>query len=1290
MIFSTKLLQTVEFACLLSVVIHGPLLAQATATSEVQEFSNVQQVIENWQPNRHLFVKGRLGVGASQLEDLHTWLTANASHWVIVLMDTANGEHFSAPDGRSYSGMDAVEYALGYGLSNLTDFGRLTNPVTAEADGAVFVLFLKERKFSYFASEAQDRRNLGEAQWVGKLDQPAFRAMRSGGRIIDAVKDTVRNVNDRLAAAIKAEVNAAQRAAQEKERALAALRQDIEHAVALQEDVKLAAAEFRRIQQTESGELAVPPIDVWRDELNIIRANLDSLQLVQSRQRLAKLENEMASYLNAYAAVQGMDERIEELQHSIANLERSPARVAAVEIKSIRDAIEQAQRDARSGTRNVGQILAAADSTVIAGRRKLEREQVELEQAALIRSWIRWTMMLVLFGLLSLLALVLLILNLRRRRIMLSAIEQLRSREAQARTETDGIDKLLTRSEELLGNKEMLAARGYTGKTREVSSNALEFVDDLFIMSRQINQVLKDAQRLVEPNHLAGRFWNLFSGGNYHDAIELTSVKPLRFSYETGLPIVLKQIQGTTPEITATSGSDGEIYASFEEVFAAFKRRGSEATAALDLFEQSLTTIHDQISELQSGIKTCLDLDQQLNDAAVADKLFDMTALLEQLLPSAEQDLVRADELSTFDAVSAVQEVLPNTRRKLSEARQLAQLILSQRKTTIQSLQSLSSELDKLEMPTAWILSELNLISNACDRAFESCVSESIQTETAQLDSTFNELESRGRTTLELVRRSKGDLTLALTTWIERVQEARAALSKQFNLAPAAVLAEFDQSPDTYLAAATKSLDAANLALARGLTADAQNAIDSFADSIVLVERLTNTSLEVAKTFLVKLPEVRGALQKLEARTPAVHAEIQAVADNYAASALLLRSESPPPMGEAASGIGEMCIEASKPMAAIGNWLDGALIHYQAGKLLQAAEGLQQCNDTIESSNQILTRVESHLHLLEQAVLENERQIQSLLSATKRAVEGSQHKLVTRRTMRVADTVADEVGQLASDIQHSRQHGLDPFGLSAAMLKLQNKILQLESQCQVDKQAHAEASRAVHGARRQHDLADQLVRQSQTDGIPDSRKTGQVNSIIQRLTGVVQEVETRIREEHGDWESVDADASQVQSELAKAAEELRGELQTASQALTSFQQASQSVFSAENWSGSFGIRISGSPGVHELQRARASLQNGDYQSVLQMCNYAMSVAQAAIQQAEREVARRQLAARMEAERARRQAEAARQRNASSPFGGSTFGRGSSFGSGRSIGGGSSFGGHRSSGGGGSGFSRSGW
>jgi hypothetical protein len=153
-------------------------------------------------------------------------------------------------------------------------------------------------------------------------------------------------------------------------------------------------------------------------------------------------------------------------------------------------------------------------------------------------------------------------------------------------------------------------------------------------------------------------------------------------------------------------------------------------------------------------------------------------------------------------------------------------------------------------------------------------------------------------------------------------------------------------------------------------------------------------------------------------------------------------------------------------------------------------------------------------------------------------------------------------------------------------------------------------------------------------------------------------------------------------------------------ALQEFQMASESVYNAEHWTGPWGMRIDGSPGVRLLESARTQLQAGNYAAVLELSSQANQAAQIAIQRVEREVQKRRIAEQQRTERLRRErmaAEAARTGTiilgggGSSSRGGSIFGSGGTFGGGGGPfgGGGGSFGG---GGGGGnnSGFGRSGW
>jgi hypothetical protein len=145
-------------------------------------FSDIAKVIQKWSPSQHLYVQGNLGLSQSQLMGLETWIHQKGPHWTVILMEDASLQRYTNREGRIETGMDAVELSVS-DLMEVGSFRSQVHPVTGEQDATVFLLFLKQRKFSYRASEAQNRRGLGQNRWIGKLDRPAFRAMRGGGRI---------------------------------------------------------------------------------------------------------------------------------------------------------------------------------------------------------------------------------------------------------------------------------------------------------------------------------------------------------------------------------------------------------------------------------------------------------------------------------------------------------------------------------------------------------------------------------------------------------------------------------------------------------------------------------------------------------------------------------------------------------------------------------------------------------------------------------------------------------------------------------------------------------------------------------------------------------------------------------------------------------------------------------------------------------------------------------------------------------------------------------------------------
>ena len=102
-------------------------------------------VVENWEPSQHLYVRGDLGIPAETLDRLEQWLDTNGQYWTIVLTQDSSDETYSDASGINYRRVDAVEHALVKGLQARTKFGELRNSETEQLNGALFIIYLKER-----------------------------------------------------------------------------------------------------------------------------------------------------------------------------------------------------------------------------------------------------------------------------------------------------------------------------------------------------------------------------------------------------------------------------------------------------------------------------------------------------------------------------------------------------------------------------------------------------------------------------------------------------------------------------------------------------------------------------------------------------------------------------------------------------------------------------------------------------------------------------------------------------------------------------------------------------------------------------------------------------------------------------------------------------------------------------------------------------------------------------------------------------------------------------------------
>ena len=357
---------------------------------------------------------------------------------------------------------------------------------------------------------------------------------------------------------------------------------------------------------------------------------------------------------------------------------------------------------------------------------------------------------------------------------------------------------------------------------------------------------------------------------------------------------------------------------------------------------------------------------------------------------------------------------------------------------------------------------------------------------------------------------------------------------------------------------------------------------------------------------------------------------------------------------------------------------------------MQAANQLQLVDGDLTLAKSMLEKINEHCNWLDNQTLENQTEWPRRVEALK-AVRLQVNEFRSQQaTLHMLEEFENESQQFQLGFENPKQSP-DPFQDKNQLAILALQVEKLSAMVAADRSTYEVTTRSVDGAMAELAAAKKSVQHSLNDQIPDSAAIKQCQQKVAQLESQLKELSKRLKTAHENWDNVRQQADRITSELGVIDGQLRQELQLAQNALQEMEVASNKVFAAANWRGSYGIRMIANPGSEELYHSRKFLAEGEYQSSIEYSRSACFNAQRALEVAERQVsdARRAIARAAAAER--------RQRESSFSFGSSSsgisFGGGSSSSS-WSSGSSSSFGGtsssSSSSSGSGSGFSRSGW
>ncbi|MCP3061408.1 hypothetical protein LXT21_21735 [Myxococcus sp. K38C18041901] len=1226
------------------------------AAREPRRVASVTSIIGVWKESQHLYVKGDVGATDAQLEWLEAWLTQQAPRWTVVLMTDANGERYVDAEGTAFRDIDAALHALGKGLSNRTNFGALKNPRTGESDGTVLLISLAERRLSYFAADAKDRRGLGEDRWAGSLDVRAVDAMRNGGRLVDAVTNTVDFIETQLRAALDKEEF-------EQARRIEALRSGL---LALQKE--LPGLEERRLSVFGSAipprlpeasldlevagltlrqalALLAPPqkadfpkakalYDGLRADLDGLRAAMESRRLASDRLKVleAALESLPGHRFAGFAKPQleALDIAVENANAAVRDMSPShrdaliAAESARVRLGEVLSSAEKDERrlkamdeglkvlEAMPTAESVQGELAAARAAQQTAREAFDtrsprrrfavddgEEALRRVTAAMQRAEEHRRMRdtgATAGGAGLLLAGVLA--RRRRNASRRKASEEHERFRTVVDEKTQALFDLLERTHLVAGKSRDDIARRFEGLTRERGQQLASDVDELFLLVTAAARVLHRAEELLAGTGPLNALGAHLGTSRYEKVTELLRDAPIVFHPDEGVEGVLRGPRSHAQRLIGDVKSYQPFSLSFLDLLEAFNVRAQRALLLVEALERVAQVALDGVAGLEAF---CARL-RSLTPGAEVLRVKRVVALV---VPSLESLVAAARPLLAKDPMAAVEGPLTEGGRRLEDAGALVVVMTSAVGQVAPSVERAGAALMKAGLSRRWLEDALAARGEATEKVAKALLEAPVGDAVSSLEQSCSALATQAAETADLVAlaaRAQDALGRARS----ETTSAREALGRELDMPASALLNEQESNPTDRHSVGTQMLATAREALAEGRLETAREALEAVLARVEEVRGIIERSREAQKTFASRRDACREVARRLESRVADGTVLLESLRKRYRPSALLLRPEDPV-HPEANGTVQDNLTEVGRHRLDAANKLKAAELAFTEARLLASADLLGQVERLHALIEARLLEVEEKSRRLQVAEEHNTGVLQAARGLLAACTADVSDVRVMRPTVKARDAAQ---GLLQAAAQLTEARPADPFAagekLTAACLALE----QVRQSVARDRAQHAQAQDSVASAQRAVSSADVWIRQAANDGIADSRATVVAVNALLALGSDLSKAQEELGRPHGDWVTLDSLAGRIASDAARRTADLRGELRSAEQAANAIDAAARLVREAGSWHGR--------PGGSSLEEARRSLDRGQYLEAERAAGMASRAASDAIEEAEAE------------------------------------------------------------------------
>lgn len=1020
-----------------------------------------------------------------------------------------------------------------------------------------------------------------------------------------------------------------------------------------------AAAAYRSSKPNASGELARPGITAWRETL----AAAEKLKGSDPRRAAAAAETvlsevrQVASALAAHPAGAAQIAEAQKLHGQLASRLRSD--YGQADLTAAQQALRQARQAHDDGSAAWTRSLQTAKSALASAEQAIDAA----DAAAKTKLMMFWLAMLI-GSLLTLGAAIFF----NRRAARASAKAELALQKWDKILDTkieaifgkpdDAVNNLEAKIKAYVGPETGPDARGWTGDTLALAAQIRSSAGYSKILLNKARMVHDEATALVRPKMGPRWVFNLFATGNFTAAEAKLSTAKIEFKPGDPVALVAGKTQSWQTELYGDVKSYEAFSLSFDELIAMFNARAQEAATSIEKLEKAVDESGKDFTALDEKIAAAAKAQDSL---AAADGLFAVPAVFTEALPAATKLVADARVTSQTDPIKAVDGGGAEAARIVAESTALVAALVKARAETLASADASAKSLVADEVDADWIAQDKKKLSTRAAKIADDIAEKSVAERVENLVADIAAMAAKAE---DLARGAKALAALRATmTGAEAaVAAARAKIGAALGLAADQMLTEKGSDPTDFIAKGRELAEKTDQLLGQGDLAKAKEVFAKAETASRGAAEIVAAGLKSLETHAAVEQQRRAETERLEALMPGAKKTLASIEKDFAASTLALNA------GDAshpnANGtVKDNVDEAEAAIEAAATKREKALRAFTEGKVLLAADLLSQVAAHQSVAQHRVSEIDEKRARLDAAVAANktarDAQQKRVREFTK-TVEGD------RRTMKATLTALTKAkAELDAAVEQIEAAKGDPFKAAAALAAATALLDQVWVSARNDFDAYAEVERSLQAAYKQLGTAGNLSQQTANDGIADSDAIDRAKRDLKKLEGAYSTAVDAAKAAHGDWNALDREADRITSAASAVAADLKGELSAAASASSAISSAASKVREATNWSGSYGVYISGSPGSSQLDGARSALSRGDYAAASRGAESAARAAANAIANAEAEVERhreeerRKRAAEEAARRRREEEEEDRRRASSSSSSGSSSNWGSS-------------------------------